>query len=461
MEATTITKAPLRFLMVVLMVGLALPLQAAAVSGLRCEGSPRPLGLDIVRPRLSWRMEDNLADGTPVREQRQTAYRVLVSSTKEKLAAEEGDLWDSGKVDSAQSLHVAYSGQTLTSGTGCFWKIRLWDKDGQPTDWSQSAFWKMGLLKPEDWQAQWIGVAAEPAPVPPDVTVTKATYRTLDGEVAVDVTPIMKRVVEERRLPFKVDFNQLGGDPAPNIVKELELEYTLAGRVGVSRARDFEMLGIPQAMPGVPALWFRGEFDLTSAPESAYVTVHSPAYFELHVNGEKIGDDVLMPAVSDTHDRTFVVTYEVTRHLKPGKNCLGIWAAKGWADHLVLRAQLEAVVQGRAFIFGTGPSWKSRPSNLSHIGGWNWHNFGGEHLEAGRQLPDWAKAGADPAGWRPVAEAAAPSGKGEWQAAPANRIGERITPVSITPLAEGRYEIDFGRIRFLELADAAADDKKG
>jgi alpha-L-rhamnosidase len=163
------------------------------------------------------------------------------------------------------------------------------------------------------------------------------------------------------------------------------------------------------------------------------------------VNGEKVGDEVLMPAVADSRDRTFVVTYDVARLLKSGRNCLGIWAAKGWADQLVLRAQLDAVVEGRPFTFGTGPHWRSRASNLSHLGGWSWHNFGGEHLDAGRFLSGWAKVGLETTGWAAAAEAPAPAGAGGWHAGPANRIGERIAPVSITPLAEGRYELDFGR----------------
>jgi alpha-L-rhamnosidase len=358
---------PLSYLLALLASTVLLP--AAVVKDLRCESQIAPLGVDLAQPKLSWRMEDNRWNGEPVKDQRQTAYQILVASTPRKLAADEGDLWDSGKVVSDQSLHVAYAGKPLVSRTQCHWKVRLWDKDGKRSSWSEPAQWTMGLLKPEDWQGKWIAAGAE----------------------------------------------------------------------------SVEPLAIPQAMPGVPAPWFRGEFDLPSTPESALVTVHAPCYFELSVNGEKVGDDVLMPAVSDTRDRTFVVTYDVSRLLKRGKNCLGIWAAKGWADNLVLRAQLDAVVGGRLVTFGTGPHWRSRPSNLSHIGGWSWHNFGGQHLDAGRFISNWARAGLDLAGWSPVAAAAAPAGAGVWHAAPANHIGERIAPVSVTPLAEGRYEIDFGR----------------
>ena len=90
---------------------------------------------------------------------KQTAYQVLVASSPEHLAADQGDLWDSGKVVSDQSIHVAYAGKPLESRMQCYWKVRAWDKDGQPSAWSQPAQWSMGLLKPDDWQAKWIRVA--------------------------------------------------------------------------------------------------------------------------------------------------------------------------------------------------------------------------------------------------------------------------------------------------------------
>jgi alpha-L-rhamnosidase len=404
---------------------LATAVAAAAVEvrDLRCEGQFAPNGVDKAHPRLSWALDAG----------RQTAYQVIVDG-----------VWDSGRVASDQSVHVKYAGKPLSSRQRCAWKVRVWDQDGIVSAWSKPAQWTMGLLAPADWLATWIAASPASARAPVGVEVRRATYRTLDGNVAVDVTPVMQQVAAAGRLPFKVEFNQLGGDPAPNIVKELVVEYTLAGRAGESRARDFETLSIPPTMPGVPAPWFRGEFELADTPETALVAVQAPCYFELYVNGVKAGDDVLMPAVSDSRDRTFVVTYDVARLLKRGKNGLGIWAAKGWAEHLVLRAQLDAVVGGRPFTFGTGPDWKTRPSHYSHIGQWKWGDFGGEHVDDNGHLPDWGTAGLDTRSWGNAVEAAAPAGVGVWHAAPFNRIGATLAPVAITPLAEGRYEIDFG-----------------
>ncbi len=91
-----------------------------------------------------------------VRSQRQTAYQVLVASTEDRLKLDQGDLWDSGKVVSSESLQIEYSGQPLLSKMRCHWQVRVWGKDGNPTAWSRPATWEMGLLAPQDWQALWL-----------------------------------------------------------------------------------------------------------------------------------------------------------------------------------------------------------------------------------------------------------------------------------------------------------------
>jgi len=120
---------------------------------LRCEYLENPLGIGQARPRLSWEMRDNRRGAA------QTAYQVLVASSPEKLAADTGDLWDSGRVASNQSAQVVYQGKPLASRMRCYWKVRLWDAEGQPTPWSRPAMWSMGLLDPEEIRAKWIGLS--------------------------------------------------------------------------------------------------------------------------------------------------------------------------------------------------------------------------------------------------------------------------------------------------------------
>lgn len=118
---------------------------------LRCEYLSNPLGIDEREPRLSWIMLSE------ERGQRQTAYQILVASSQEQLAADTGDVWDSGQVMSDQSAHIVYCGLPLKTGQRCWWKVRVWDMDGQPTAYSDPAWWEMGLLEDGDWRAEWIG----------------------------------------------------------------------------------------------------------------------------------------------------------------------------------------------------------------------------------------------------------------------------------------------------------------
>jgi alpha-L-rhamnosidase len=118
---------------------------------LRCEYRVNPEGIGETAPRLSWIVESG------ERAQRQTAYQVLVASRAATLKQNHGDLWDTGKVAGDDTIGVAYAGKPLVSREECFWKVRVWDKDGRASTWSQPAHWSMGLLNNGDWKAQWIG----------------------------------------------------------------------------------------------------------------------------------------------------------------------------------------------------------------------------------------------------------------------------------------------------------------
>ncbi|HEX2838642.1 MAG TPA: hypothetical protein VHN77_10990, partial [Phycisphaerales bacterium] len=137
---------------------------------LRCEYLVDPLAIAEPNPRLMWIVESD------ERAQSQSAYRVLVASTPELLAAGTGDLWDSGKVTSSATAHIAYAGAPLRSTQRCFWKVMAWDKNGTPGPWSDAAHFAMGLLSPGDWTAKWI----EAGPDHADLTITRAIYHTVD-----------------------------------------------------------------------------------------------------------------------------------------------------------------------------------------------------------------------------------------------------------------------------------------
>ncbi|MHC4885402.1 MAG: glycoside hydrolase family 78 protein, partial [Planctomycetota bacterium] len=121
------------------------------IENLRCEYLADPVAIDVPAPRLSW-------EGVCPREgAAQSAYRVLVADSSETLKAGKGNLWDSGRIESNQSLHIGYAGKTLKSFTQAFWKVMVWDEKGRAGTWSKPATWTMGILQEKEWKANWIG----------------------------------------------------------------------------------------------------------------------------------------------------------------------------------------------------------------------------------------------------------------------------------------------------------------
>jgi alpha-L-rhamnosidase len=118
---------------------------------LRCASRQNPAGIDNLKPRLSWIIDSNEPG------QKQTAYRIIVSSSQKQFVKSIGDLWDTGKVPSDNTAHISYKGKELVSGQSCFWKVKVWDKDDRESEWSDPGFWSMGLLDDSEWQAKWIG----------------------------------------------------------------------------------------------------------------------------------------------------------------------------------------------------------------------------------------------------------------------------------------------------------------
>ena len=155
-----------RFLGVMVVLAALLPAEGTAGAAppslrpthLLVDGTASPLGIDAASPKLSWRLESE------ERRQSQSAYRILVASSKESLGRDTGDLWDSGRVSSDETFGISYAGRPLRSFERVYWKVRAWDKDGKETPWSGVETWTMGVLSASDWRASWIGTPAGRSP---------------------------------------------------------------------------------------------------------------------------------------------------------------------------------------------------------------------------------------------------------------------------------------------------------
>jgi len=142
-----------------------------------------PLGIDTLKPRLSWKLESNR------RHTRQTAYRIVVRDFDKGTI-----LWDTQKVDSDQTHLIEYAGSELSSRQRCEWQVKIWDDRGLESDWSLSSYWEMGLLLESDWKARWIEPEQDQV-----VEENNSLYNEKYELVAVHET----RSVEERLHPSR------------------------------------------------------------------------------------------------------------------------------------------------------------------------------------------------------------------------------------------------------------------
>lgn len=330
---------------------------AVLVTDLQCDYLTDPLGIDTVAPHFTWKITDT----ANTRGQRQTGYQVLVASSPALLEKGIGDVWNSGEVTSSQSALVPFAGKTLASGLDCHWKVRIFDKDKQPSAWSSPARFSMGLLDPTDWSGPWIKhpTAAE-----------------------------------------------------------------------------------------VEHIWFRKSFSLREKPSLAMIYVASVGYHELYVNGQKVDTRVLAPALTRLDRRVLYVTYDITRALHAGNNCVAVWTGPGWSRYSffntgpALRVQLNAkLIGGNAVSLASGPDWRCEASDSQDIGGCEYRDHGGEQINAQKYEPGWNTVGYDDSGWAQAATTTIPATLSAQMVAPSRIIG---TIPAQTISGTGPYKVDLG-----------------
>ncbi len=122
-----------------------------AIDNLRCEYLINPSGIENSQPRLSWELKSK------EKGQGQIAYQILVASDSTALSRNLPDIWDSGRVKSNKTDQIVFNGKELQSLQSYYWKVRVWDINGDLSDWSPIENWSVGLLDKTDWKAEWIG----------------------------------------------------------------------------------------------------------------------------------------------------------------------------------------------------------------------------------------------------------------------------------------------------------------
>lgn len=200
-----------------------------------------------------------------------------------------------------------------------------------------------------------------------------------------------------------------------------------------------------------------------------FLYVNSLGYHEVYLNGKKVGEGVLAPAVSQFTKRSYVVAYDITRQVKPGNNELMLWLGSGWYTESfpgvvhngpLVRAQIERVAAlRRELLVATDGSWTGRKSGYTRQGNWRYEALGGETLDGRMAQTDLLSEGVEGREWRPVTVASVPKHEASMQRVEQNLISETLSPVRITAIGKDTFLVDMGKcltgwaeIRFPKLA---------
>ncbi len=368
------------------------------VADLRCEYLKDPLGIDVKEPRLSWRLtaKDSAARGL-----RQTAYRLLVSSSLQRLSKDQGDRWDSDEVASSESAHVVYAGKPLLSRGQCFWKVRVRDQAGVWSAWSEPASWSMGLLDPADWKAKWIGtdavfVRGKGWP-PPDNTLPDPWFRK---QFTLDAAPVRAMLYVA-----SIGYHEV---------------YVNGRKVG----------------------------DTVLAPcttnhkkRARYCTYNIAKYLQPGKNaiGLWLGTSwsIFPPYKSDDRPASPLVLAQAEVEL-PGTDRLCITTDATWRTH-------------------------ASPNTL--LGVWDFMHYGGERYDANREVPNWCDADLDDAdcghhGTWSAAKVFAPRLTLSAEMVEPNRKQKAIRPVAIEARPGGEFRVDMG-VNFTGFVEIDVQGKPG
>jgi alpha-L-rhamnosidase len=417
---------------------------------LRCEYLADPVGLDVGQPRLSWKLT---AASPSLRGVRQRAYQILVASSPELLAEDKGDVWDSGKISTDNSLNIPFGGKPLVSRQELFWKVRVWDGNRKRTAWSEPARWEMGLLKSEDWQARWVDArTTTPVAILGEVKILQATYEAENGEGAWDVTDIVTEMLKDNSLAVPVGNVIFYGDPATNQIKRLLVSYTIDGEEHEAIAAENTTFTIPKRDETINYL--RKDFTLNKRISKARLYATALGLYELRLNGQRVGDHLFAPDWTDYNQRVRYQAYDVTSLVQPGSNTLAGLVGNGWyCGHIgnggfqawgkkpALFAQLEVTyTDGSVDRVITDASWKV------HAGPILASDFmQGENYDARLEIAGWDQPGLDVSGWSAAPERTEPPRQLDGQIdQPVRQTGE-LHPQSMTEPKPGQWTYDFGQ----------------
>ena len=335
-------------------------------------------------------------------------------------------VWDSGKVSSDESAFIVYDGTPLQSRTSYYWQVKVWDQNGKASAWSEPASWHVGILDENEWKGQWIGAPWQ-------------------GNDSYDI------MYPDKEFQYIIEDPSFDADPAPLI---------------------------------------RKSFSISKPVEEVRFYGTGLGYFELHVNGERVGDEYFAPnqtnydrrpnlkerGITDPFTEYLVMylSYDLTDLITEGENVFGVILGNGFYDVVKhwspmgygtprFMGQVEVTYKdGTTETIASDQTWKIEKSAIVKD-----QIFYGEHYDARLEHDGWSEAGYDDSTWANVVSKPAPCGKLIPQNGPADRILEVYEPVSIEKMDNGAFHVKFPfevsgwiNLKNLDLAEGQVVDIK-
>lgn len=351
---------------------------------LRTDNLTNPAGTEKV-PAFSW----NILSGE--RGTGQTAFQIILDADPGRLNSEEKCLWNTGKVYSAESAWIKYSGPDLKPAQKYFWRVRVWDNNDKSTEWSSKEFFITGLFDKDDWaKAKWM-----------------VYEKTPDSLILVP----------------GVHGN---GDNLGNVALKRSI---------------------------VP--YFRKEFTTKKKIEHAYLFLCGLGHYELYINGRKKGGRFLAPGWTNYRKTCLYNTFDVTNDLKKGNNTIGVIAGNGFfninreryrklviaygAPTVILALKIKYSDSTEEFVV-SDESWKTTPSPITFSS-----IYGGEDYDARLGQEGWNRNDFNDRPWNQAVISDGPGGTLKPEKDYPLKVMQEFDPVTISRLNDTTCLYDFGQ----------------
>ncbi len=469
---------------------------------LRINSLSQPLAIQGLEPVFSWKLR---AGDEQAKSLRQTGYRLLVATNPSLLNQEIGDLWDTGRVNSASTYGIRYGGKPLKSKLNCFWKLQIWDQDGVASAWSKAEKFGTGIQSSSDYSAMWIHGEKPQAPL--DVldgakwiwnfasngdqtgagstTITKTfsaapqcrllvtgddqiqvwvngkevvktsgkdSWRTLRTITLSDLKPtgnVIKIVATNESRSFAgvvARIVGIGGDSSvyASTDKSWTADDKPAVELGPYGMNPWGNLGNREFVKA-PAQYFDKNFKVSKKVFRAtlYATALGIADFEF--NGKRITEDLFTPGWTEYGKQVLYRTFDITKSMKQGDNILGAVLGQGWyTGYVAWGAQREHYGSTPMLLMQAEIEYSDGTTETIQTDQ-TWRVSEGpirdEHFLHGEKFD------ATPVLREPMAAKIGNPKVGPLEAFDGDPVREyaRLKAKTVTPQAEGKYLIDFGQ----------------